>query len=77
MRIPTTGDRWRPKTSRTAASSSTCGVGDFFPREIVEYMAAHAIEPEEEAAEIIRAQEPGRRLLHFEARTCRSSSPRA
>ncbi len=66
MRIPTTGDRWRPKTSEDGGLLfDPAEWGGFFPREIVEHMEAHAAEPEEEAAEIIRAQEPGRRLLYF------------
>jgi len=66
MRIPTVSDRWRPKTSEDGGLLFDPEEwSDFFPTEIVEHMKAHAAEPEEEAAAIIRAQEPGRHLLYF------------
>ena len=66
MRIPTTTDRWRPKSSEDGGLLFDPDEWrEFFPREVVEHMEAHAAEPEEEEARLIEDQQPGRRLLYF------------
>jgi predicted acylesterase/phospholipase RssA len=65
MRIPTVRDRWQPQSEDGGLLFDPEEWRQFFPREVVEHMEAHAAAPEAAEAALIEAQSPGRRLLYF------------
>ena len=56
MRIPTVRDRWRAMSEDGGLLFDPEEWREFFPPEVVEHMKAHAAEPEEQEAALIRAQ---------------------